>query len=109
MKKTGRAKIICSLMLAAITASAAGSGSVFAAEKKTEKNTNLGTVGIVYPQKPGSDEDRWSGSYVYFGKYGDDKEKTPIRFRVLERYTNKYGGDSMLLESDSILFEDYFD
>ncbi|MBO4637853.1 MAG: DUF4214 domain-containing protein [Clostridiales bacterium] len=74
---------------------------------KNMSNTAIGVSQIGSPVDPRSDADPtggntpWSGSYVYFGKYDGE----PIRFRVLAPTTTEFGGTTMFLDSDLILYE----
>ena len=64
----------------------------------------LGTSIMASPRKPTGEDDAWRGSYVWFGRYSE----TPTRYRVLAPKTNKYGGTTVFLDSDRILYEDKF-
>lgn len=55
--------------------------------------------GIAKPTSTGSDAAAWEGDYVYFGKFGGE----PVKFRVLNPTETNYGGNTMLLDSDSVL------
>ena len=85
----------------------ADGGAVNAAWSKSFDNTKLGVSQIGSPVDPRTDADPtggsspWSGSYVYFGKYDGE----PIRFRVLAPTTTEFGGTTMFLDSDLILYE----
>ena len=68
------------------------------------KAMNFGTNGMVNPIVPTSTEDAWIGSYVYFGTY----EGNPVKYRVLDSETTVYGGTTMLLDCDSILWNGQF-
>ncbi|MBO4927029.1 MAG: hypothetical protein J5379_02105 [Clostridiales bacterium] len=81
------------------------SSAVQAAWTKSSSNTRLGVTMMANPTAPSHKDDPWKGSYVYFGKY----DGTPIRFRVLSRSTNKFGVPSLFLDSDQILFFEWFD
>ena len=85
----------------------AGGSKVRAAEEwsKNKDNTGLGTSIIGNPDTPEDKDDAWRGDYVYFGTY----EGEPILFRVLDNETEVYGGKTMLLDSDRILYWDKFD
>lgn len=72
---------------------------------KTQSNTSLGVAQIKAPTAPDTKDTSWAGSYVYYGNY----EGNPIRFRVLAPETNRYGSNTMLLDSDSVLFDYNFD
>ncbi len=66
----------------------------------------MGIPEMARPVPPGDEaSDPWSGSYVYFGTY----DGQPIKFRVLDPDSNAYGSNTILLDCDSILFNDYFD
>ncbi len=73
---------------------------------KDESNTFLGTAGISDPVPGSAETVAWSGNYVYFGKYNGK----PIRFRVLAKNATAYtAGKALFLDSDEVLFVDYFD
>ena len=67
--------------------------------------TGLGTGTIGNPNKPASGSIKWSGSYVYYGKY----KNNPVKYRVLSKKTTDFGGSTMLLDCDSILEQMSFD
>ncbi len=60
----------------------------------------LGTDAIVNPMQPEDTSSPWAGSYVYFGSYDGD----PVKYRVLSKSTGDFGGTTMLLDCDSILW-----
>ena len=60
----------------------------------------LGTSVIANPTEPTATTDAWQGSYVYFGTYGEN----PVKYRVLDKNTTVFGGTTMLLDCDSILW-----
>ncbi|MBO7514590.1 MAG: hypothetical protein J6T47_03075, partial [Lachnospiraceae bacterium] len=64
----------------------------------------LSTSAIAGP-RTGQAGAAWHGNHVWFGKY----DGFPIRYRVLDPNTNKYGVSTMLLDSDYILFNAPFD
>ena len=97
-----------SLLTAAIVAAVTGSGTALAEETKNLDNTYLGIYALSDPIAPVDFSSEWSGCYIYFGKYGEGENKEPIKFRVLESYTNKFGDDTIFLDSDSVLFYDQF-
>ena len=82
-----------------------GRESVSAAGEKNKGNTCLGTSGIASPLAPASLDSEWSGSYVYFGNY----DGTPVKFRVLAPETTVFGSSTIFLDSDAILYNDFFD
>ena len=75
---------------------------------KNESNTMLGVEHMaqpIAPEKNGIETDPWTGSYVYFGKY----DGIPIKFRVLDPESTKYKSETILLDCDTVLFEELFD
>ncbi len=60
----------------------------------------LGTDIIADPIAPTSTSDAWKGSYVYFGIY----DGSSVKYRVLDSNTTAFGGTTMLLDCDSILW-----
>lgn len=62
---------------------------------------NLGTNGITDPVVPKKWEDTWQGSYVYWGIY----DGNPVKYRVLDSNTTDFGGNTMLLDCDSVLWQ----
>ena len=99
-------KLLCGVVMAAMALALipnnAGTGTVYAAADivKDRNNTCLGTSAIAAPAAATADS-AWSGSYVYFGN--------GIKFRVLAPTTDQYGGTTMLLDSDRVLFTRGFD
>ncbi len=86
MKKRGK-KLLCLLLCTVMIAGLLpGTMSLARAEGKTI--TGLGTGAITNPAGSGS----WS--YVYFGKYNGN----PVKYRVLSKNTNGFGGTTMLLD-----------
>ena len=77
---------------------------VYAAEKNTN-HLGLGTGEISNPVHPASNSSAWSGSYVYYGKYN---ESDPTKYRVLDKEATKFGGNTLFLDCDSVLYNDYF-
>lgn len=65
-----------------------------------DKTVSLGTDVIKNPTAPTASTDTWKGSYVYFGTYGGN----PVKHRVLDKNTTVFGGTTMLLDCDSILW-----
>ena len=75
-------------------------------EAPTVNAINIGTPGIIDPAVPTSTSDAWKGCYVYFGTYGTDDSGNPkpVKYRVLDSETSVFGGTTMLLDCDSILW-----
>jgi hypothetical protein len=72
-----------------------------------DKNiTGLGTGAIGNPIAPGEpgDTSGWTGSYVYYGTYSGDV----MKYRVLDKDATEFGGNTMLLDCDSIITDKYF-
>ena len=71
-----------------------------------DKTVSLGTDVIKNPTAPTASTDTWKGSYVYFGNYDADGDGTaePVKYRVLDSETSVFGGTTMLLDCDSILW-----
>lgn len=79
----------------------------------------LGTGMIADPTAPSADTDAWKGSYVYFGNYDADGDGTaePTKYRVLDANTTRFSeadddgnqAETMLLDSDKILYDQKFD
>ncbi len=76
-----------------------GMTNVQAADGDTTTKT-LGASVIADPTAPTSTSDAWTGSYVYFGTYNG----SPVKYRVLDSNTTVYGGTTMLLDCDSVLW-----
>ena len=78
-------------------------GTLRAADKvgKNTENTHLGTSGISSPKLPESDTAPWKGDYLWYGNYNN----SPVKYRVLAPETSDFGGDTMLLDSDLVLFD----
>ena len=72
----------------------------------TKTIEGLGTSVIADPTAPTSTSSAWTGSYVYFGTYGTDDEGNPepVKYRVLDSNTTVFGGTTMLLDCDSVLW-----
>ena len=78
---------------------------VNAAYSKNMNNTHLGSATISSPAAPETKDKRWNGDYVFFGSYNG----SPIKFRVLDPKTDKFGMKTMFLDSDRVLFDYPFD
>ncbi|MBO4927853.1 MAG: hypothetical protein J5379_06360 [Clostridiales bacterium] len=84
-----------------------GNGEVLAggSSSRDVDNTRLGTTGIAKPAPPVSKDDPWQGSFVWFGAYDGE----PIRYRVLDPNTTRFGSETMFLDCDTVLYYDLFD
>ena len=71
---------------------------------KNQSNTKLGTSQIANPKIQTYISDPWVGSYVYYGHY----ENTPLKFRVLDKETSRFGNKSIFLDCDNVLYTEYF-
>ena len=77
----------------------------------------LGIGKIGNPKAPEANV-AWTGSYVYFGKYAQSENDTPVsvRYRVLDNNTTKFSmgiteaekDHTMFLDCDNVLFTDAF-
>lgn len=78
--------------------------TVQAEEGVTTENgmISLGTNGIADPVTPTSENDVWQGSYVYFGTH----DGNAVKYRVLDSNSTDFGGNTMLLDCDSVLWDD---
>ena len=72
---------------------------------KNANNTTLSTSGISAPKEVNSCDEPWAGSYVWFGTCND----APTKYRVLSPNTTDYGGNTMFLDSEDLLFYEYYD
>ncbi len=111
-RQSNAAKIVSSVLASTLCISLvpflANQKSVKADTLKNETNTMLGVEHMAKPVAPGIkgiETDPWTGSFVYFGKYNG----IPIKFRVLDPESTKYKSETILLDCDSVLFEELFD
>ena len=76
---------------------------------KSKENTRLSVTGIGSPKAPESNNDAWTGNYVWFGKY----DGNPIKFRVLapttDRFSGETGENTLFLDSDAFLYWSNYD
>ena len=72
--------------------------------KYADHVTALGTGMISKPKAPAKTTDTWTGSYIYFGRYGKDKNRQPLKFRVLDPNASVFGGKTLFLDCDTALF-----
>ena len=80
-------------------------GSANASEDEWEKTVDfLGTTGIKAPTAPDYWDKDWAGSFIWFGHYN----KSPIKFRVLDPQTTKFGGNTVFLDCASVLYRSEF-
>lgn len=81
--------------------------AVYAAEREVRTvNVNIANdLGMRNPRVPGSTADAWEGDKVRFGQYGGN----PLTFRVLDKKTRDFGGETMFLDCDAILYNQKFD
>lgn len=72
----------------------------------TKTIAGLGTDIMADPTEPTSSNDVWTGSYVYFGTYDANGDGTaePVKYRVLDSKTTVFGGTTMFLDCNSILW-----
>lgn len=74
---------------------------------KTVSNTQLGANGFAKPVVPETKDSPWQGSYLYYGEYNG----SPVRYRILDFYTQKYkeDGRTIFLDCDTGLFFHTYD
>ena len=98
--------VLVAVLSVAVIPKIAGTDPLMADDiAKTQEDTCLGTSKISSPETPTGKDVLWAGSYVYFGNY----YTKPIKFRVLSPSTTKYGGTTVFLDSDEILYTSPFD
>ena len=88
--------VILSLLLAVTLLTVTGLGGTASAESDptwVKTVAGVGTTAIKAPTAPGSIEDAWTGSYVWYGKYYGQ----PVKYRVLDPKSTAYGGSTILL------------
>lgn len=82
-----------------------GTISVIHAEPVEKTIAGFDTSVISNPVAPKDMKSDWKGSYVYFGTYNGN----PMKYRVLDNSTSDFGGTTMLLDCNSILYQVGFD
>ena len=97
------AVLLTAAMVVTLLAYAGLSGKAQAATA-TKTVACLGTSVIKAPTAPADVNKSWTGSYVWYGKYNG----IPVKYRVLAPKTTIYGGTTMLLDCDSILYSAQF-
>ena len=97
MKRWG--KTLLGLLLCAVMVTGLLPGALSTAKAEGRTITGLGTGTIGNPTGNG----QWH--YVYYGKYNDN----PVKYRVLSIKTTDFGGTTMLLDCNSVLFTAAFD
>ena len=93
----GRIRGLLAALLALAMALGVAPGAALA-DEGGKAISGLGTSVIAAPEGAG----RWS--YVYYGKYAGQS----VKYRVLAPSTTKFGGTTMLLDCDSILYTSKF-
>ena len=71
------------------------------AESANKSIACLGTEAMTNPLVPTSMFDHWAGSFVYLGKYNGN----PVKYRVLDPDTTRFGSRTMLLDCHDVLYE----
>ncbi len=94
------------LLLAALLSLPVSAGNPTTAYAMAVRRTvNLNIEGFLKrPELPADIASSWEGDKVVFGEY----EGSPILFRVLDPRTTDFGGTTMLLDCDSILYDRAF-
>ena len=76
------------------------------ADEKDEQNKIIDVSDMAKPVAPVTEAtDAWTGSFVYLGNY----EGYPVRFRVLDPDSDDFGGNTLFLDCDTLLFADHYD
>ena len=93
------------LSLALFIGFASGTTAVVHAESVEKTIAGFDTSVISNPEAQENYSSDWKGSYVYFGTY----DGNPMKYRVLDNNTSLFGGTTMLLDCDGILYTVAFD
>ena len=109
MKRRNVVRRLLALMLSVVMVATLlpmmGAGGTAKAAALVKNVAGLSTSVIKAPKAPSSASDAWTGSYVWYGKY----DGTPVKYRVLAPKTTIYGGSTMLLDCNSVLYSAPFD
>ncbi|MFW5676333.1 MAG: YDG domain-containing protein, partial [Acetivibrio ethanolgignens] len=110
MKNTTLKKRVSGIALSFVLFIGFASGTATAVHAEPVEKTIAGfdTSVISNPEAPEAPEEyrnNWKGSYVYFGTYNGE----PVKYRVLDNSTSDFGGTTMLLDCDNILYPVAFD
>ena len=97
--------LILSVVMVATMLPMMGAGGTAKAGALVKTVAGLSTSAIKKPNAPEYMGRLWSGSFVWYGKY----DGTPVKYRVLAPKTTIYGGTTMLLDCDNILYGALFD
>ena len=98
--KRGLASLLAVVLAVGLLPMMPGNMATVKAADGDKTIAGLGTGMIADPTVPSADTDAWKGSYVYFGTYGGNS----VKYRVLDSNTTVFGGTTMLLDCDSILW-----
>ena len=98
--KRGLASLLAAVLAVGMLPMMSGNMATVKAADGYKTIAGLGTYKISNPTEPENATDAWQGSYVYFGTYGGN----PVKYRVLDNNTSVFGGTTMLLDCDSILW-----
>lgn len=98
--KRGLASLLAAVLAVGLLPMMPGNMATAKAADGDKTIAGLGTSVIANPTAPTATTDAWQGSYVYFGTYGGN----PVKHRVLDKNTTVFGGTTMLLDCDSILW-----
>ena len=104
--KRGIASLLVAVLAVGLLPVMPGNIAVVKAADGDKTIAGLGTGMIADPAAPADITNEWQGSYVYFGNYDTDGDGTaePVKYRVLDSETSVFGGTTMLLDCDSILW-----
>ena len=100
-------KLLCITFLVSLMLASIVSADDLSEQNTTQEKTitGIGTSGIKSPESNLGETDLWTGSYVWFGKYNG----TPLKYRVLAPRTSIYGGETIFLDCNNILYWAPFD
>jgi hypothetical protein len=98
--KRGLASLLAAVLAVGLLPMMSGNMATVKAAEGDKTIAGLGTGVIANPTAPTTSTYAWQGSYVYFGTYGGN----PVKYRVLDKNTTVFGGTTMLLDCDSILW-----
>ena len=98
--KRGLASLLAAVLAVGLLPMMPGNMATVKAADGDKTIAGLGTGVIADPTAPTETTNAWQGSYVYFGTYNG----SPVKYRVLDSETSVFGGTTMLLDCDSILW-----
>ncbi|MBR5659656.1 MAG: immunoglobulin domain-containing protein [Lachnospiraceae bacterium] len=111
ISKSISAMLFSTAMAATVIAPGSAGTQTVSAEEQAKTVSGLSTSAIkgpvtepTYDQETGQ-RNPWLGSYVWYGKY----DGQPMKYRVLAPKTTAYGGTTMFLDCENVLYSVKFD